>query len=122
MDNKDSVSSGISLRSSNFELLRILSMLMIVASHYAYFGVMHIGESDASLWLSGSLAHKLFSCFLQMGELGVALFFMISGYFLIEKSKVSVFKIAFKTVFYSVFLGIILAVPYIKFMGGGTLV
>ncbi len=122
MDNKDSVSSGIRLRSSNFELLRIFSMLMIVASHYAYFGVMHIGETDASLWLSGSLAHKLFSCFLQMGELGVALFFMISGYFLIEKSKVSVFKIAFKTVFYSVFLGIILAVPYVKFMGGGTLI
>lgn len=119
MDNRNSDSSGIKLRSSNFELLRIISMLMIVASHYVYFGVMRIGESDASLWLSGSLAHKLFSCFLLLGELGVALFFMISGYFLIEKNKFSVFKIAFKTVFYSIFLGIILATPYIKFIGGG---
>lgn len=115
MDNKP--------RSSNFELLRIIAMLMIVASHYAYYGIMHSGESDSMLWQGGTLSHRILACFLIQGELGVALFFMISGYFLFYKNNVSVFKVALKTVLYSYLLGFTLIVPYFKYgNGGGTII
>lgn len=63
-------------RSSNFELLRIVCMLMIVMFHAAFKG--KFGES-------GGLADSLIiKSFWFLGELGVNVFVMISGYFMIN--------------------------------------
>ena len=83
-------------RESNFELLRILAMLMIVASHYAVHGV---GFDN---WMAGTFVNRcLIVIFYPCGEIGVALFFMLSGYFLILKDRVSVKKVFLTTVFYA---------------------
>lgn len=85
-----------STRESNFELLRILAMLMIVASHYAVHG---IGFDN---WMAGTFVNRcLIVIFYPCGEIGVALFFMLSGYFLILKDRVSVKKVFLTTVFYA---------------------
>ena len=102
MDTKIEVSNKV--RQSNFELLRILSMLMIVAHH---FGV-HSG------WQGGGYPN--FNIYLIRflsigGKIGVNLFILISGYFLIT-SKFSIkklIKLILQTVFYSLLFYIIFA-------------
>lgn len=63
-------------RSSNFELLRIVCMLMIVMFHAAFKG--KFGES------SGIADSLIIKSFWFLGELGVNVFVMISGYFMIN--------------------------------------
>ncbi len=64
-------------RQSNFELLRILSMVLVISHHFAVHGgfVFYAPEVSGNVW------------FLQLlsvgGKLGVNFFVMISGYFLI---------------------------------------
>lgn len=66
------------VRSSNFELLRILSMVMIVAHHYALYS----GFSFDTHTLS---AGRFFVQILSSGgKVGVNLFVLISGYFLLN--------------------------------------
>ena len=64
-------------RQSNFELLRIISMILIIAHHYAIHGGFELSKQAFSA--------QLF--FLQVlsygGKLGVNLFVLISGYFLV---------------------------------------
>jgi len=96
MHKENNISISFSKRDSNFELLRILAMLMIIASHYAVHGV---GFEN---WISGNLVNRwLIAFFYAGGEIGVALFFMLSGYFLILKENVSVKKVFLTTVFYA---------------------
>lgn len=93
-------------RQSNFELLRIISMFMIVLHHMMYHGVMQgfKGNQFYSLWQSGPELNKFFSIFyFPGGEVGIALFFMISGYFLIKSDSIRIKKILLPTFFYSVF-------------------
>ena len=90
-------------RKSNFELLRIVAMCMIVLHHVAVHGVMHVNEGGYAyeVWRVGSLANKVWTCLLVPGgEVGVALFFMITGYFCYAKSKVSVRRVVLETWFY----------------------
>mgnify|MGYP003560921603 FL=1 len=55
-------------RQSNFELLRIIAMLMIVAAHLAAHGAEHMNSEDAYvIWNAGSMINKIFSCFLIGG-------------------------------------------------------
>ena len=48
-------------RQSNFELLRIISMLMIVASHLGSHGVQHQLDPDTAfeIWKTGSLLNRV---------------------------------------------------------------
>ncbi|MBP3728747.1 MAG: acyltransferase [Lachnospiraceae bacterium] len=112
-------------RQSNFELLRILAMLMIVASHYASHGIeKQLVEGEAwQIWLGGSGFARFFTCFLNSGgEVGVALLFAISGYFQIRRDRFSPKKLALSCLYYSVFslavLGIVsllgIGVPYME--------
>lgn len=78
-------------RASNLELLRIVCILMIVFSHLTIHGIWNYTDTDNRflLWNMGCLLNKLITCFFVPGSgVGVALFFMITGYFLADiKSK-----------------------------------
>lgn len=107
-------------RRSNFEMLRIVAMLMIVGSHLASHGVQHYlaGPSAFQIFNTGSLVNKLAVCFLNPGgEIGVAIFFLITGYFQINKKNVSVLKVVLESFFYGVF-AIVLFVIAKLFFGG----
>lgn len=66
-------------RETGIELLRILAMLGIMASHFACYGAGGGGAGAGGLWLA----------LLQAGgKLGVDIFVLISGYFLIKAPAV----------------------------------
>ena len=65
-------------RRSNIELLRILSMLLIVLHHYAVHGSVSFSGDDLSF---GRFFHGTLMC---MGALGDDIFVLISAYFLVE--------------------------------------
>ena len=84
-------------RQMNFELLRIISMFVIVVFHYHDWG--------GIVNMAGSLKNKLFGELIAIGgNLGVNLFVLISGYFLVNskfKTK-KLLKIIFEVWVYSV--------------------
>lgn len=98
------------IRQSNFELLRIVAMLMIVAFHYSIF----VGEQIYALPVilcRKVFMNKLFISILgSFGPIGSGLFFMITGFFLINKEKASIKKVVSETAFYSLAFCIIYVV------------
>lgn len=75
------------LRISNIELLRIISMLMIICYHFSRHGKFSFAVGNLTLnrvWLD---------FFYLLGKLGVNIFVLISGYFLIEREKLSLKKV-----------------------------
>ena len=93
-----------SIRNSSLEILRIISMVMIIAHHYVVHGNFDLGNIPFSM-------QKVFTIFLSCGgKLGVSLFILISGYFSIKSEfnlkriimlivKVWVFSIFFLALF-----------------------
>lgn len=68
-------------RSSNFELLRIITMILIVASHFTSLGKFQFSNETISI-------NRLWIQFMTMsGKIGVNVFVLISGYFLIDSNK-----------------------------------
>ncbi len=98
-------------RYSNFDLLKIISVAMIVLFHYAY------GKWDYSSMGNYKLVMDIIWMF---GELGVNCFALISGYFMIEQKKpFKVKKICcmwLQVMFYSILSTTIV----LKFVGGGA--
>ena len=97
-------------RQSNIEIMRIIAMVMIIASHYTGHGIMQIYSTDLILttWIKGTEFNKVFSCIIGSGGgVGVAIFFMISGYFLSQSNKTHFVKIGAEVFFYSIICGII---------------
>lgn len=104
-------------RDSRFELLRIISMFMIIIFHFDYFG---------QQWRLNSIHsfpdYICLSSYLVLGKLGVYLFIMITGYFVgnkmfsITKSLIKGFNIWLETFYYSLCIFIVLCltklVPY----------
>ena len=90
-------------RNSNIELLRIVSMLMIIASHYVSFAVMHIGQENVyETWVTGSIVLRLLTSSCMLGQIGVGLFFSITGYFTVDKTDTpSLKKIISAVLFYA---------------------
>lgn len=86
-------------RQSNFELLRILAMVAIIANHFSLHSGFVFAPGDLSL-------QRFYIQLLQLGgKLGVNLFVMISGYFLIHTSSIKLSKILKlwgQVIFYSV--------------------
>lgn len=78
-------------RESGFELLRILAMMMIVGNHLINHGILKVmSAAPNQLWLEGSRVNRLVCAMLSSGgRVGVAVFFMISGYFLSGRTKMS---------------------------------
>lgn len=89
-------------RQANFELLRIVSMILIIIFHFSdWGGLMNISEP---------ISNKLFGQFINIGgKLGVNIFVLISGYFLVNsKFKFKkLLKIIFEVWTYSVGISII---------------
>lgn len=94
-------------RNSSFEILRIISMLLIVMHHYSVHGGFDLVNN-----FNGKI---YFVQVLQMyGKLGVNLFVLISGYFL-STSKFSwkrIVKLELEVIFYSVVIGLAFHIFY----------
>ena len=101
-------------RQSNIELLRILAMLFIIAYHFVYHGDVYYPHVDISGF------NRIFTTFLRpFGKMGVNIFVMISGYFLITSQKSNIprlIRLWLQTLFYSAGIAIILiAKNYLPF-------
>ncbi len=74
-------------RSSNFELMRIFAMFLIITYHYALFSAFRFPAGDLSF-------NRLFyqSMFLD-GKTGVNLFVMVSGYFMVKSERIRTSKV-----------------------------
>lgn len=64
-------------RKSNFELLRIVSIILIIIYHCAFHGGFDFGSAF-------SINKFIIKTFDMLGELGVNLFILVSGYFLVN--------------------------------------
>ena len=88
---------SIKIRQSNLELLRILSILMIIMHHYAYY-------IDTNCKIIGLTLNNVIIDYIYIGcKIGVTIFFMISGYFGIKSSfKIKkMIKLIMEVFFYS---------------------
>lgn len=84
-------------RDSKIEFLRIIAMFLIILGHIIYYTNWH--------YTAMTLSHQVSIQSLWIGaKLGVNLFFIITGYFLIRQTALKSFKIAhlwITTLFYS---------------------
>ncbi len=106
-------------RNSAIELLRIVAMLMIVAHHFVYYGVQQHYDVNIvnNAYYCGTYLNKCIAQLLLPGGIvGVALFFVIAGYYGIQSDKISLARVVFNTVFYA-FFGLMLYIVLYK--GGG---
>ena len=94
-----------SKRNTNIEILRIVSMLMIIAHHYVYYGVMQNYNSEVAyiVYKQGSALCKIISQLLFPGGIvGVGTFFLVMGYFGIQSNNIKIKQIVKDTFFYSI--------------------
>lgn len=92
-------------RESKFELLRIISMCMIIAYHYVGHG---IGINNLSL--VSPINRFFLQEFFMFGKIGVNLFVMLTGYFGIKTTSINkdkLLKLSIQTTFFQYF-GIVL--------------
>lgn len=98
--------NGSDKRLSNFEFIRIIAMFFIVISHYAQHGLLPAIETKTTIV-------KFLTMFLHtLGAIGVVLFILLTGYFMIDK-KFNVrhfFNVTIETILYSYGILIISAV------------
>ena len=71
------------IRNSRIELLRIISMLLIVIHHFAVHGFEGINSENFNFVFSPNLIFLQFQTI--MGKIGVDLFFIISAWFMVDK-------------------------------------
>ena len=93
------------IRKSKYELLRIIAISMIVLHHLVRFGVLN-GNNDYSLWASGSLLNRIAVCIIDSGgQIGVGLFFMLTGFFVNKKysSGKKILSIVLQSFYYGIF-------------------
>ena len=89
-------------RNSNIELLRILSIIFIVISHYCVHGAGRIAISSLNIGINRFILEVF-----TLGNLGTVLFVLISGYYLINSDKFKLKKLIhliFQVLFYSVLI------------------
>lgn len=84
------------VRNSNMEILRIVAMVMIVIAHVVHNGVRHqlvdsssIARLQNNLFANPEFYDRIFlvTGLLPIGNIGNAIFILISGYFMIEFGK-----------------------------------
>lgn len=95
------------VRESKYELLRIISMIMIISNHFVRHGIIYATTNvEYKAWNQGPEFNRVFSSlFLPGGRVGVAIFFLITGYFGYSINKnISLCKVIEISIFYSLFL------------------
>ncbi len=93
------------IRNTNIEILRIVAMLLIIGSHLAIYGIIENPNTEVYvIWEQGTLLNKICTCLLVPGgDIGVGVFFLISGFFLSKKREiVALDKIIFEVFFYGI--------------------
>lgn len=99
-------------RNSIFELVRMIAILMIIFSHYSVHG--GVNAADLPFGLNSIVLNLS-----QLGNLGVVIFMMISGFFMVNSTKFNVEKavrIALQSFFYIIlFFFISLSLGEIQF-------
>lgn len=90
------------VRNSNLEILRIISMILIVAHHYAVHGF-------GTIEMTYSFNRYVVGILSLGGKLGVACFVLISGYFMVYSKFTldKLIKLVAETWFYAVGMGIL---------------
>lgn len=74
--------SRLKTRNSKYELLRVFSICIIVLYHICYYGVIH-NAGNAELYYAGSQINSFFCSLTQPGgQVGVGIFFVITGFFM----------------------------------------
>ena len=97
-----------SLRNSNFELLRIICMFLIIAHHYAVHG----GWEASSLFVENGINYNYI--FIQIlgsgGQISCLVFALMTGYFMIDKNinYKKIIIMILEMFFYSILIMIIL--------------
>lgn len=115
--NQDNKQSQSAKRSSNLELYRIITMLLIVAHHYVvYSGLLNVMEQNYTSPIS-----VFYYIFGMWGKTGINCFVMITGYFMCQ-SKITLrkfLKLYFEVIFYGlVILGIFVVIGKADFSLG----
>ena len=90
---------------SNIELLRIFSMIIIIAHHSVVHGIFkYINFLEYENNNKNILIIKIFE---HNGIMSNAIYFIICGYFHIKKYKINLYSIIWKTCFYGILSGLI---------------
>ena len=96
------------MRQANFEILRVVAMFMIVFWHFIQNVMMRTDAMEES-----SIVSVVNYIILQYGmilcSVGVNLYVMVTGYFLVDKSFKSnrIFRVWIQTTFYSFFIALL---------------
>ncbi len=92
-------------RQANFELLRIVAMMMVIVLHYIVKGKMSV-----KLSVDGSVTNHLWWLIQAFCNVAVNVYILISGYFLVEaKWKISkLVKLVCQVLFYSILVGVLM--------------
>lgn len=98
----DANNKSTNLRASNFELLRIIAMSMVLLHHFLFHSI-----------CKGSNPSGIFMLIMPFVACGVNLFFMISGWFKIRCSFKSIFILIF-TIFSFVLINHLVAIPFVE--------
>ena len=90
-------------RNVSIELLRIIAMLLIVACHFIIHFNWNTHHYDLMLIQEPGWTNALKFLIVQYGQVGVSIFFIISGYFLVDKTfkRRRIFKTWFQMFCYS---------------------
>ncbi len=102
-------------RQSNFELLRIVAMLLIILHHFARHTLFQYADAP----IDGPAVWHYFIAI--GGQIGVNVFMLITGYFLVKSTKSSFLKIAKlwgQLFFYSILINAIFVISGRKHAGG----
>lgn len=101
------MNSKVANRQSNFELLRIFSMYIIIIHHFCIHGI--YTHWNTNVTLLNHINNVLLQILNLGGKIGVDIFILITGFFMIDsKFKLNSFlKVFLTTLFYSVLFVII---------------
>ena len=101
-------------RQSNFELLRVLAIFLIILFHIQLHGPQPLLVADNEFFALPKVYPRLL-CFevgISFGVIGNGLFIMISGYFMSENMQIDTGKISKKLLLQLGFATIILTLAY----------
>lgn len=92
-------------RQANFELLRIVAMMMVIVLHYIVKGKMSV-----KLSVDGSIANHMWWLIQGFCNVAVNVYILISGYFLVKSQwRISkLVKLVCQVLFYSIVVGLVM--------------